>query len=146
MLMEKNSTVITFESCYCFGTSQSECYHKSRKFFEHLGLQGKWTRRPCAQRKNGFFELMVLLCRIESKCSAMMFSDPSYYLENGIDSILWKDRFYRPIEIERSSLSKKTSSSSHDIKPLLALISEGIEYYTQLIKKLKNSSTVERAI
>ena len=101
-------------------------------------------QRPCAQRKNGFFKFMDFLCRIENKCSAMMFSDPSYYLENEIDSILWRDRFYRPIEIERSSLSKKTNPSSQDIKPLLALISEGIEYYTQLIKKLKNSSTVER--
>ena len=38
----------------------------------------------------------------------MMFSDPSYYLENDIDSILWKNRFYRPIEMERNALSHLT--------------------------------------
>lgn len=73
-----------------------------------------------------------------------MFSDPSYYLENDIDSILWKNRFYRPIEMERNALSHLTKPyASNDIKPLLSIISEGIEYYTQIIKQLKHTSTVE---
>ena len=67
-----------------------------------------------------------------------------YYLENEIDLILWKNRFYRPIEIERSALSHLSKPySPADIKPLLSIIGEGIEYYTQIIKKLKHTSTVE---
>ena len=81
---------------------------------------------------------------IEKHCCMLMFSDPSYYLENEIDLILWKNRFYRPIEIERSALSRLSKPySPADIKPLLSIIGEGIEYYTQIIKKLKHTSTVE---
>ena len=74
----------------------------------------------------------------------MMFSDPSYYLEKNIDADLWKYRFYIPIDVERSALSHHSKPySPEEIKPLLSIISEGIEYYTQIIKKLKHTLTVE---
>lgn len=100
--------------------------------------------RTFQNAKKWFFHYSLFMSRIEKNCCMMMFSDPSYYLENEIDLILWKNRFYRPIEIERSALSHLSKPySPADIKPLLSIIGEGIEYYTQIIKKLKHTSTVE---
>lgn len=100
--------------------------------------------RTFQNAKKWFFHYSLFMSRIEKNCCMLMFSDPSYYLENEIDLILWKNRFYRPIEIERSALSRLSKPySPADIKPLLSIIGEGIEYYTQIIKKLKHTSTVE---
>ncbi|KAK8822512.1 hypothetical protein WA577_005674 [Blastocystis sp. JDR] len=80
---------------------------------------------------------------MEKNCYLVLMSDPSYYLEKGIDSIFWKERFYKPIEIERSKLKEDPASQGEHGPRLLALIEEGVDYYTFLFQKVKQVQAIE---
>lgn len=72
-----------------------------QKYTEKISKANKW-----------YVYLISLMGRMEKNCYIVLMSDPSYYLEKGIDSIFWKERFYKPIEIERSKL--KEDPTCHD--------------------------------
>ena len=55
---------------------------------------------------------MMVHSRMEKSCYKVLLSDPSYYLELGLDAIVWKECFYRPIEAERSRLKDLSKSKS----------------------------------
>lgn len=48
--------------------------------------------------------------RMEKTCYRALVSDPSYYLETGLDSIVWRECFYKPIELERAKIKDLTKS------------------------------------
>lgn len=74
----------------------------------------KYETHICKLRKWYFRKDHVIL-RIETNCYQLLISDPSYYIENGIDNVLWRDRFYKPIEVERSKLKDKMLSINETV-------------------------------
>ena len=55
---------------------------------------------------------------MEKYCYLLLISDPIYYIEKGVDSIFWKERFYKPIEIERSKLKDPSQSQNEDVNAI----------------------------
>ena len=75
-----------------------------QKYTEKISKANKWYVRGIS-----------LTGRMEKNCYLVLMSDPSYYLEKGIDSIFWKERFYKPIEIERSKLKEDPASQGEHV-------------------------------
>ena len=59
-----------------------------------------------------FSFFLTIITRIEINCYNLLLSDPSFYIKHDIDEILWKERFYKPIEVERSKMKEVPASQT----------------------------------
>ena len=83
---------------------------------------------------------------MEKACYRALVSDPSYYLETGLDSIVWRDCFYKPIESERAKI-KDLTKSQLDANPskLLELIQRALDYYVSVYRQLKDIPAIDQS-
>lgn len=98
------STVRSLEGIVLSRHFTDRDFSKYQKVLQDLYKHPTENADKIARIQQWYPSSLSLISRMEKTSFTILVNDPSFYLETKLDSDVWKDCFYKPIDIERAKI------------------------------------------